>query len=133
MLSAITQYDVISLQPNSGANGELAGMLAIKKYHESRQDHNRKICLIPTSAHGTNPASAVMVGYKVLPVKCDAKGNIEVEDVLKSIEGKEHEIAAMMITYPSTHGVYEESAKDLCDLMHKIGAQVYMDGANMNA
>lgn len=133
MLSAICQYDVISLQPNSGANGELAGMLAIKKYHASRNDDCRKYCVIPTSAHGTNPASAVMVGYKVLPIKCDSKGNIVVEDVIKAIEGKEHEIAAMMITYPSTHGVYEESAKDLCDLMHKIGAQVYMDGANMNA
>lgn len=108
-------------------------MLAIKKYHASRNDDCRKYCVIPTSAHGTNPASAVMVGYKVLPIKCDSKGNIVVEDVIKAIEGKEHEIAAMMITYPSTHGVYEESAKDLCDLMHKIGAQVYMDGANMNA
>lgn len=132
-LSAITHYDVVSLQPNSGANGELAGLLAIKKYHESRKDDKRKICLVPTSAHGTNPATAVMVGYKVLPIKCDNKGNIEVEDMKKQITGKEDQIAALMLTYPSTHGVFEDAAKGICDLMHDIGAQVYMDGANMNA
>merc|ERR1711908_126843 len=102
------------MQPNSGANGELAGMLAIKKYHLSRGDTKRNICIIPTSAHGTNPATAVMTGYKVVPIGCDDKGNIRIEDMKEACKDREDQIAAMMLTYPSTYGVFEEGAKDIC-------------------
>ncbi len=118
MLSAITQYDVISLQPNSGANGELAGLTAIRKYHQSRGDFSRNLCLIPTSAHGTNPATAVICGLQVVPILCDEKGNIDMADVRAKCEKHSSELAAIMITYPSTHGVFERDVKELCDLVH---------------
>jgi glycine dehydrogenase len=118
MLSAITQYDVISLQPNSGANGELAGLTAIRKYHQSRGDFKRNLCLIPTSAHGTNPATAVICGMTVVPILCDEKGNIDMADVLAKCEKHSKELAAVMITYPSTTGVFEKDVKNLCDLAH---------------
>jgi len=132
-LSEITGFDACSLQPNSGASGEYAGLLAIKGYHESRGDHNRNVILIPISAHGTNPASAVMVGYKVVVVKALENGNIDVEDMKAKAEQYAANLAGVMITYPSTYGIYEESVKDIIDIIHSNGGQVYMDGANMNA
>ena len=132
-LSEITGFDKISLQPNSGASGEYAGMLVIRAYHESRGDFERNICLIPSSAHGTNPASAVMAGFKVVVVKCDENGNIDVEDLRAKAEKHAENLGAIMITYPSTHGVFEASVVEICQLMHDYGGQVYMDGANMNA
>jgi glycine dehydrogenase len=133
MLVCVTQYDAISLQPNSGASGEFAGLISIKKYHESRGDTHRDICLIPTSAHGTNPATAVMCGMKVVPILCDKSGNTDMEDLREKLTKFSDRIAAAMITYPSTHGVYESCIKELCDLVHEHGGQIYMDGANLNA
>lgn len=129
----ITGYDAISMQPNSGAQGEYAGLIAIQKYHQSRNEGHRNICLIPSSAHGTNPASANMVSLKVVVVDCDKSGNIDLDDLrAKAAEAGEN-LSCIMVTYPSTHGVYEESIKDVCDIVHQYGGQVYMDGANMNA
>jgi len=132
-LAEITGYDAVSVQPNSGAQGEYAGLLAIKKYHESRGEGHRNICLIPSSAHGTNPASAQMMNMKVVIVNCDQQGNVDFEDLKAKAEEVSGNLSCLMITYPSTHGVYEESIKDICDLIHEHGGQVYMDGANMNA
>ena len=133
MLAACTGYDAISLQPNAGSQGEYAGLVAIKKYHEHRGDSHRTICLIPSSAHGTNPASAQMVGMKVVVVKCDNNGNIDIDDLRAKAEHHSHNLAALMITYPSTHGVFEEGVSEICKLIHDHGGQVYMDGANLNA
>lgn len=133
MLCTITGFTACSLQPNSGAQGEYAGLLAIRGYHESRNDQKRDVILIPISAHGTNPASAVMAGYKVVVTKCDEKGNIEVEDLKEKAELHKDTLAGMMVTYPSTHGVFEESIKTICEIVHQNGGLVYMDGANMNA
>ena len=132
-LCEITGFAAISLQPNAGSQGEYAGMLAIREYHHSRGDKNRNICLIPISAHGTNPASAVMVGMKVVGIQCDEQGNIDLEDVKAKAGKYSSELASMMITYPSTHGVFEETIREVCDIIHSNGGQVYMDGANMNA
>ena len=133
MLAQITGFDAISMQPNSGAQGEFAGLLAIKKYLQSIGQTERKICLIPTSAHGTNPASAQMIGMKVVLVSCDERGNIDVDDLENKVREHGNELAALMITYPSTHGVYEAKIKTICKLVHEYGGQVYMDGANLNA
>ncbi len=132
-LAVITGFDGCSLQPNSGAQGEYAGLLAIKGYHESRKDHHRNIIIIPISAHGTNPASAVMCGFKIVIVKCDERGNIDVADLNEKVEQHKDNLAGLMITYPSTHGVFEASVKEICQTIHDNGGQVYMDGANMNA
>jgi glycine dehydrogenase len=132
-LIAITQYDCISLQPNSGANGEYAGLMTIKKYHESRGDFHRDVCLIPTSAHGTNPASAALCNMKIVIVNCDDNGNVDVADMKMKAELHKDKLSCLMITYPSTHGVFESGIKDICDIIHQHGGQVYMDGANMNA
>ena len=132
-LAEITGYDAVSVQPNSGAQGEYAGLLAIKKYHESRGEGHRNICLIPSSAHGTNPASAQMANMKVVIVNCDEEGNVDFEDLKAKAEEVSDNLSCLMITYPSTHGVYEEAIKDICNLVHEHGGQVYMDGANMNA
>ena len=133
MLKEITGFAGVSFQPNSGAQGEYAGLLAIRSYHLSRKDTERDICLIPSSAHGTNPASAVMAGMKVQTIKCDDKGNVDVADIKEKVKANPGKIAALMITYPSTHGVFEESIKEICSIVHEAGAQVYMDGANLNA
>ncbi|MDF1753023.1 MAG: aminomethyl-transferring glycine dehydrogenase [Verrucomicrobiales bacterium] len=132
-LSEITGFAAVNLQPNAGSQGEYAGLLAIRGYHLERGDTGRTICLIPTSAHGTNPASAVMAGMKVVPVKCDAEGNIDLADIREKAEKHAHELSALMITYPSTHGVFEETVVEICEIIHAHGGQVYMDGANMNA
>ena len=132
-LSAITGFTATSLQPNSGAQGEYAGLLAIRSYHEERKEPQRNIILIPISAHGTNPASAVMAGFKVVVTKCDEAGNIDVDDLRKNAEKYKDNLAGLMVTYPSTHGVFEESIKEICDIIHQNGGLVYMDGANMNA
>ncbi len=132
MLEACTGYDAVSLQPNAGSQGEYAGLVAIKKYFESNND-DRNICLIPSSAHGTNPASAQMVGMKVVVTKCDVKGNVDLVDLADKIEQHGENIACIMVTYPSTHGVFEEGITQLCEMIHAVGAQVYIDGANMNA
>ena len=132
-LCNITGFAGISLQPNAGSQGEYTGLLVIRKYHESRTQGHRNICLIPQSAHGTNPASAVMAGMKVVAVKCDNDGNIDVEDLIAKAEKHKTNLSALMVTYPSTHGVFEESIKDVCEIVHTCGGQVYMDGANMNA
>ena len=132
-LCEISGYDAVSLQPNSGAQGEYAGLLAIRGYHRSRGEANRDICLIPASAHGTNPASAQMVGMQVVVVDCDATGNIDVADLHGKIEKYAERLAAIMITYPSTHGVFEESVREICAAVHEAGGQVYLDGANLNA
>jgi glycine dehydrogenase len=132
-LCEITGYDAISLQPNSGAQGEYAGLLAIRAYHASRGDAARDICLIPASAHGTNPATASMVGMSVVVVACDAHGNVDVEDLRKKAAQHKDRLAAIMITYPSTHGVFEEAIREICDIVHANGGQVYLDGANLNA
>ncbi|MCF2151086.1 aminomethyl-transferring glycine dehydrogenase [Desmonostoc muscorum LEGE 12446] len=132
-LAEITGFAGISLQPNAGSQGEYAGLLVIRQYHENRQEGYRNVCLIPTSAHGTNPASAVMCGMKVVGVACDSQGNIDVDDLKAKAEKHGHELAALMVTYPSTHGVFEESIKEICAVVHAHGGQVYMDGANMNA
>ncbi|VUD52594.1 Glycine dehydrogenase (decarboxylating) [Thalassocella blandensis] len=133
MLKACTGYDAISLQPNAGSQGEYAGLLAIKKYFEHLGQHERHICLIPSSAHGTNPASAQMAGMKVIVTKCDEQGNVDVQDLKNKVAEHGEAIAALMVTYPSTHGVFEQGIQDICELMHSVGAQVYIDGANMNA
>ena len=132
-LSEITGFAACSLQPNAGSAGEFAGLLAIRAYHRSRGDAHRTICLIPTSAHGTNPASAVMAGMKVIPVACDEIGNIDIADMEAKAKTHAANLAALMITYPSTHGVFEEGIRDICNIIHANGGQVYMDGANMNA
>lgn len=129
----ITGYDAVSLQPNSGAQGEYAGLIAIRKYHESRGDAHRNVCLIPSSAHGTNPASAQMASMKIVVVNCDKNGNIDMQDLKAKAEDVSENLSCAMITYPSTHGVYEETIRELCDIIHEHGGQVYMDGANMNA
>jgi glycine dehydrogenase len=132
-LAEVTGFAAVSLQPNAGSQGEYAGLLAIRRYHQSRGEGHRAICLIPVSAHGTNPASAVMAGMKVIGVKCDDSGNIDVDDLKARAEEHSANLAALMVTYPSTHGVFEETIRDICDLIHAHGGQVYMDGANMNA
>ena len=132
-LCDITGFDSISLQPNAGSQGEYAGLLAIQEYHKSRGDHNRNVCLIPTSAHGTNPASAVMAGMKIVPVNCDDDGNIDLKDLEKKAIMNTFELSCIMVTYPSTHGVFEPTIKDICGIIHDNGGQVYLDGANMNA
>ena len=132
-LCEITGYDAMSLQPNSGSQGEYAGLIAIKKYHESRNEGDRDICLIPTSAHGTNPASAQMVGMKVVAVACDELGNVDLADLKVKCSEHQGKVAAIMITYPSTHGVFEEEVRAVCETVHEAGGQVYIDGANMNA
>lgn len=132
-LSEITGFAGISLQPNAGSQGEYAGLLVIHEYHQSRKEGHRNICLIPQSAHGTNPASAVMCGMKVVGVACDDHGNIDVEDLKAKAEKHSHELSALMVTYPSTHGVFEEAIQEICAVIHSHGGQVYMDGANMNA
>jgi glycine dehydrogenase len=132
-LAEITGFAAISLQPNAGSQGEYAGLLAIRAYHESRNQGHRNICLIPTSAHGTNPASAVIAGLHTLAVACDDQGNIDVEDLKAKAKEHEQNLACLMVTYPSTHGVFEESIKDICKIVHTYGGQVYMDGANLNA
>jgi glycine dehydrogenase len=133
MLAECTGYDAVSLQPNSGAQGEYAGLLAIRAYHRSRGDDQRDICLIPESAHGTNPASAQMCGMTVVVTKCDSNGNVDVEDIRAKAEKYSDRLAALMITYPSTHGVFEEDVVRICEIVHQHGGQVYTDGANMNA
>ncbi len=132
-LAQVTGFAGVSLQPNAGSQGEYAGLLAIYHYHRSRGDAHRNICLIPVSAHGTNPASAVMAGMKVIGVKCDEKGNIDVPDLVARTAEHRENLAALMVTYPSTHGVFEETIRSICDIIHEAGGQVYMDGANMNA
>ncbi len=132
-LAEVTGFAGVSLQPNAGSQGEYAGLLAIRRYHLARGDSHRNICLIPVSAHGTNPASAVMVGMKVIGVKCDDKGNIDVADLTARTAEHRLNLAALMVTYPSTHGVFEETIRSICDIIHEAGGQVYMDGANMNA
>ena len=132
-LSNITGFTATSLQPNSGAQGEYTGLLTIKAYHEHRKEAHRNIILIPISAHGTNPASAVMAGFKVVVTKCDEAGNIDMADMAAQVEKYKENLAGLMVTYPSTHGVFEETIKDLCQLIHDNGGLVYMDGANMNA
>ncbi len=132
-LTEITGFAALSLQPNSGAQGEYAGLLVIRKYLESRGEFNRQICLIPKSAHGTNPASAAMAGMKVVAVECDEHGNIEIGDLKKKIALHEKNLAALMVTYPSTHGVFETEIREICAMVHKAGGQLYLDGANLNA
>src|SRR5579872_6056455 len=132
-LADITGYDAISLQPNSGAQGEYAGLLAIRGYHASRGEAHRNVCLIPSSAHGTNPASAQMVGMRVVVVACDARGDVDVTDLRAKAEQHSKDLAAVMITYPSTHGVFEEHIREICEVVHAHGGQVYLDGANLNA
>jgi glycine dehydrogenase len=132
-LRSITGFSGVSLQPNAGAQGEFAGLMVIRKFHEKNNETNRNVCLIPSSAHGTNPASAQMVGMKVVVVKCDEHGNVDFEDLKKKAEEHKDNLAALMVTYPSTHGVFEEKITDICKLIHDYGGQVYMDGANLNA
>ncbi len=132
-LAEVTGFAAVSLQPNAGSQGEYAGLLAIRAYHRSRNEAHRNICLIPVSAHGTNPASAVMAGMKVIGVKCDDSGNIDVADLESRVNEHSQNLAALMVTYPSTHGVFEETIRDICKIIHDHGGQVYMDGANMNA
>ena len=133
MLAEITGFAAVSVQPNSGAAGEYAGLLAIRDFHKSRGQGHRNICLIPSSAHGTNPASAVMAGMKVVVVKCDDQGNVDIADLRERASQHKDNLAALMITYPSTHGVFEEGIKEICTIIHDFGGQVYMDGANFNA
>ena len=132
-LTECTGYDAMSLQPNSGAQGEYAGLMAIRRYHRARGESHRNICLIPTSAHGTNPASAVMAGMKVVLVSCDESGNVDMQDLKAKVDAHSADLAAIMVTYPSTHGVFEASIVELCELIHEHGGQVYVDGANLNA
>ncbi|MFY9986415.1 MAG: aminomethyl-transferring glycine dehydrogenase [Chthoniobacterales bacterium] len=132
-LAKITGFAAVTVQPNAGSQGEYAGLLTIRRYHEKRGEKNRNVCLIPTSAHGTNPASAAMAGFQVVPVACDGGGNIDLADLEKKAKLHQSELGALMVTYPSTHGVFEEGIVDLCEIVHRFGGQVYMDGANMNA
>ncbi|XP_010049196.2 glycine dehydrogenase (decarboxylating), mitochondrial [Eucalyptus grandis] len=133
LLCALTGFDSFSLQPNAGAAGEYAGLMVIRAYHLARGDHHRNVCIIPVSAHGTNPASAAMCGMKIVAVGTDAKGNINIEELRKAAEVNRDNLSALMVTYPSTHGVYEEGIDEICKIIHENGGQVYMDGANMNA
>ena len=133
MLCGATGYDAVSLQPNAGSQGEYAGLLAIRAYHQSRGDADRDVCLIPSSAHGTNPATAQMAGMRVVVVACDARGNVDVEDLRAKAQQHRGQLSALMITYPSTHGVFEKRIGEICDIVHEYGGQVYIDGANMNA
>jgi glycine dehydrogenase len=133
MLAEITGFAAVSLQPNAGSQGEYAGLLVIRKWHESRGDQDRKVCLIPASAHGTNPASAVMAGFEVVVVKSDEDGSIDLVDLEAKSTQHQARLGALMVTYPSTHGVFEEEIRKICDIVHGHGGQVYMDGANMNA
>ncbi|MCB1706864.1 MAG: aminomethyl-transferring glycine dehydrogenase, partial [Halioglobus sp.] len=133
MLRECTGYDAISLQPNAGSQGEYAGLLAIRRYHESRGDAQRDVCLIPASAHGTNPASAALAGMRVVIVNCDAHGNVDMADLRDKAERHTDDLSCIMVTYPSTHGVFEESIIELCEIVHRHGGQVYVDGANLNA
>jgi glycine dehydrogenase len=133
MLAEITGFDAVSLQPNAGSQGEYAGLLAIGSYHEARGEVHRNVCLIPVSAHGTNPASAVMAGLRVVVVACDAHGNVDIGDLRAKAQQHAANLAALMVTYPSTHGVFEEAIRDICDIVHEHGGQVYLDGANLNA
>lgn len=132
-LAEITGFSAVSLQPNAGSQGEYAGLLAIRGYHHSRGEGHRKVCLIPQSAHGTNPASAAMAGFQVVPVLCSSAGDIDVNDLRAKSEKHKNELAALMVTYPSTHGVFEEGIREICEIVHSHGGQVYLDGANMNA
>jgi glycine dehydrogenase len=132
-LVTITGYDAVSLQPNAGSQGEFAGLLAIRNYHDSRGDQSRNICLIPSSAHGTNAASAVMAGMQVVVIECDEDGNVSLADIKQKIADHGSALAALMITYPSTHGVFETAVSEICALIHDAGGQVYVDGANLNA
>jgi len=132
-LAEITGFSGVSLQPNAGSQGEYAGLLVVRAWHRSRGDTERKVCLIPTSAHGTNPASAVMAGMTVVPVRCDELGNIDIDDLRAKAEANREVLSALMVTYPSTHGVFEAGIKTICEIVHENGGQVYMDGANMNA
>jgi len=132
-LAEITGFDAVTIQPNAGSQGEYAGLLVIREYFRHRSETHRDVCLIPTSAHGTNPASAAMAGLKVVPVQCDAKGNIDIADLRSKAERHAASLAALMVTYPSTHGVFEEDISEICDIIHSHGGQVYMDGANLNA
>ena len=132
-LSEITGYAAVSLQPNAGSQGEYAGLLAIDAFHRSNGDQQRKICLIPESAHGTNPASAQMAGMRVVPISCDKKGNIDIENLKEKAVQYSEELAAIMITYPSTHGVFETTVTEVCKIIHDHGGKVYIDGANLNA
>ena len=129
----ITGFDSVSLQPNSGASGEYAGLLTIREYHRSRGDHHRNVCLIPVSAHGTNPASAAMCGMKIVAVQSDPHGNIDIAQLQEKAVEHADNLAALMVTYPSTYGVFEEGIREICSIVHDNGGQVYMDGANMNA
>ncbi len=132
-LCEITGFDAVSLQPNAGSQGEYAGLLAIAEYQKARGETDRKVCIIPKSAHGTNPASAIMAGMEVVPVDCDAEGNISLKDLKERITKHADRLSALMITYPSTHGVFEEDVQEICKLVHDAGGQVYLDGANLNA
>ena len=132
-LRSITGFSGVSLQPNAGAQGEFAGLMVIKKFHENNGEKNRNVCLIPSSAHGTNPASAQMVGMKVVVIKCDEHGNVDIEDLKEKAKTHSENLAALMVTYPSTHGVFEEKISEICEFIHQNGGQVYMDGANLNA
>ncbi|MHC4262726.1 MAG: aminomethyl-transferring glycine dehydrogenase, partial [Planctomycetota bacterium] len=132
-LAEITGFHAVSLQPNAGSQGEYAGLLAIRRFHTSLGEADRDVCLIPTSAHGTNPASAVMCGMRVVAVNCDSSGNIDLDDLRAKVEAHKDRLGALMVTYPSTHGVFETAIREICELVHKAGGQVYLDGANMNA
>ena len=132
-LAEITGFAGVSLQPNAGSQGEYAGLLVIRHYHESRGEEHRQVCLIPTSAHGTNPASAVLAGMQVVPVQCSEEGDIDLDDLRAKAGEHANDLAAMMITYPSTHGVFEEGIREICEVVHSAGGQVYLDGANLNA
>jgi glycine dehydrogenase len=132
-LAEIAGFAAVSLQPNAGSQGEYAGLMVIRAYHEQREQHQRNVCLIPVSAHGTNPASAVIAGMQVVPVTCDSEGNIDLQDLQAKCVQYQDTLAALMVTYPSTHGVFEETIRQVCATVHEHGGQVYMDGANMNA
>ena len=132
-ISEIVGLKSVSFQPNAGSQGEFAGLLAINSYFESKGELSRKKCLIPKSAHGTNPASAVMAGFDVLTVECDAEGNIDFQDLSIKVKKFDNQIGALMLTYPSTHGVFELQIREICDLVHSVGGFVYLDGANLNA
>ncbi|MCA9481493.1 MAG: glycine dehydrogenase (aminomethyl-transferring), partial [Nitrospira sp.] len=132
-LAEVTGFSAVSLQPNAGSQGEYAGLMVIRAYHAHHGQSNRNICLIPVSAHGTNPASAVMAGMKVVTVACDLHGNIDLQDLKAKAQQHRNALSAFMVTYPSTHGVFEETIRQVCRIVHDHGGQVYMDGANMNA
>merc|ERR1711990_422609 len=133
MLCEVTGFDAMSMQPNSGASGEYAGLMAIRAYHQNNGDYHRNVCIIPVSAHGTNPASAVMSGMKIVTVTTDDQGNVDIDDLKEKVEKHSENLGALMVTYPSTYGVYESKIDEICKIIHDNGGQVYMDGANMNA